>query len=96
LDDAEVGEQERDGFGGYRAAAIGVDGQLSDVDALLGVLLLQRVIRSLRASRRGRPRGADNPASASASQARRHPTVWLEYKPSRRNSVPFSPSGAAS
>ena len=47
-------------------------------------------------SRRLRPRGAANTACAPASRARRHATMWLEYRPSRRSSAPFSPSGAAS
>ena len=50
----------------------------------------------LQASPRLRPRGAASPASAPASRARRHATIWLEYRPSRRNNAPFSPSGAAS
>jgi hypothetical protein len=49
----------------------------------------KRMICSSRASRRGRPRGAANPANAPASRARRHARIWLEYKSSRRSSAPF-------
>src|SRR5271166_2863660 len=56
----------------------------------------RRAILSACGSRRLRPRGTANPASAPASRALRHSTIWLEYKPSRRNNAPFAPSGAAS
>src|SRR6202171_4071368 len=56
----------------------------------------RRAIFSACGSRRLRPRGTANPASAPASRALRHSTIWLEYKPSRRNNAPFVPSGAAS
>src|ERR1700694_1005196 len=56
----------------------------------------RRAIFSACGSRRLRPRGTANPASAPASRALRHATIWLEYKPSRRNNAPFAPSGAAS
>jgi hypothetical protein len=72
-------------------------------EAGLGRLLLQFAFFPLQAGDpllarilSGRPRGADSPASAPASRARRHSTMWLEYRPSRRSSAPFSPSGAAS
>ena len=42
------------------------------------------------------PAGAARPASAPTSRALRHSVMWLEYKPSRRSTAPFSPSGAAS
>ena len=35
LGDAEVGEQERDGLGGHRAAAVGVERELPAADLLL-------------------------------------------------------------
>ena len=69
---------------------------LSQLLLQLAFLLLQRAIRSSRASRCGLPRGLASPANAPASRARRHSTIWLEYRPSRRSSAPFSPSGAAS
>ena len=47
-------------------------------------------------ARRLRPRGEANAANAPASRARRHSTMWLEYRPSRRSSAPFWPSTAAS
>ena len=72
-------------------------------EAGLGQLLLQLALLGLKAgdlsacgSRRLRPRGTANPGSAPASRALRHSTIWLEYKPSRRNDAPFAPSGAAS
>ena len=34
--DAEIGEEERDGFRGHRGASVGVDRQLTGVDVLLG------------------------------------------------------------
>jgi hypothetical protein len=73
-------------------------------EAGLGQLLLQLALLGhkagdllgLRVTARLRPRGTANPASAPASRALRHSTIWLEYKPSRRNNAPFAPSGAAS
>ena len=56
----------------------------------------RRAIFSACGSRRLRPRGTANPASAPASRALRHSTIWLEYTPSRRNNAAFAPSGAAS
>jgi hypothetical protein len=69
----------------------------------LGQLLLQSILFGLQpaicsaaGSRRLRPRGTANPASAVTSRALRHSVMWLEYSPSRRSTAPFSPSGAAS
>ena len=72
-------------------------------EAGLGQLLLQPCL--LRAQRcdlrvpgigRRPPRGRASPASPPASRARRHSTMWLEYRPSRRKIAPFSPGCAAS
>ena len=55
-----------------------------------------RAICASRGSAAGRPRGRSGPASVPASRARRHSITWLEYRPSRRSTAPFSPVAAAS
>ena len=46
LADAEIGVEQREGFGGHRSAAIGVDGDLARLDALtvVGILAVKQII----------------------------------------------------
>ena len=68
-----------------------------DHETGLGQLLLQLALLGLKAGgllslRVTALAAATRPARA-ASRALRHSTIWLEYKPSRRNNAPFAPSG---
>jgi hypothetical protein len=45
--DAQIGQEQRDRFGGHRCTPIGVDGQLVDSDVLLADRLTQQTFGQL-------------------------------------------------